>query len=57
MKYKYLAIAEIDTSGTVIQSNIRIISIEMTKTDPSNIRTETTAAYKRKRFGTRKEIL
>ena len=33
---KYLAIAEIDTSGTVIQSNIRIISIEMTKTDPSN---------------------
>ena len=33
---KYLAIAEIDTSGTVIQSNIRIISIEMTKTDPRN---------------------
>ena len=25
---KYLAIAEIDTSGTIIQSNIKIISIE-----------------------------
>ena len=33
---KYLAIAEGDTSGTIIQSNIRIISIETAKTDPSN---------------------
>ena len=33
---KYLAIAEVDTSGTVIQSNIRIISIEKAKTDPTN---------------------
>ena len=33
---KYLAIAEVDTSGTIIQSNIRIISIETAKTDPSN---------------------
>ena len=33
---KYLAIAEVDTSGTIIQSNIRIISIEKAKTDPSN---------------------
>ena len=33
---KYLAIAEVDTSGTVIQSNIRVISIEKARTDPSN---------------------
>ena len=33
---KYLAIAEIDTSGTVIKSNIKIISIESAKTDPDN---------------------
>ena len=33
---KYLAIAEVDTSGTIIQSNIRIISIETARTDPSN---------------------
>ena len=33
---KYLAIAEVDTSGTIIQSNIRVISIEKAKTDPSN---------------------
>ena len=33
---KYLAIAEVDTSGTIIQSNIRVISIEKTKTDPEN---------------------
>ncbi len=33
---KYLAIAEVDTSGSIIQSNIRIISIETAKTDPSN---------------------
>lgn len=33
---KYLAIAEVDTSGTIIQSNTRVISIEKAKTDPSN---------------------
>lgn len=33
---KYLAIAEIDTSGTMIQSNIRIISIESGKNDAEN---------------------
>ena len=33
---KYLAIAEVDTSGTIIQSNIRIMSIEKAKTDPEN---------------------
>ena len=33
---KYLAIAEVDTSGTIIQSNIRVISIEKVKTDPTN---------------------
>ena len=33
---KYLAIAEIDTSGTVIQSNIKIISIEEGKNNPDN---------------------
>lgn len=33
---KYLAIAEVDTSGTIIQSNIRITSIEKARTDPSN---------------------
>ncbi len=33
---KYLAIAEVDTSGTVIQSNIRIIIIEKARTDPEN---------------------
>lgn len=33
---KYLAIAEIDTSGTLIQSNIKIISIEAGKNDPKN---------------------
>ncbi len=33
---KYLAIAEVDTSGTIIQSNVRVISIEKTKTDPEN---------------------
>lgn len=33
---KYLALAEIDTSGTVIQSNIRIISIDAGKNDPDN---------------------
>ena len=34
---KYLAIAEIDTSGTMIQSNVRIISIN----DPANEQDET----------------
>ena len=33
---KYLAIAEIDTSGTIIQSNIKIISIDKASTDPTN---------------------
>lgn len=33
---KHLAIAEVNPSGTVIQSNIRIISIEKAKTDPAN---------------------
>ena len=33
---KYLAIAEVDTSGTIVQSNVRIISIEKANTDPTN---------------------
>ncbi len=33
---KYLALAEIDTSGTLIQSNVKIISIEAGKNDPHN---------------------
>ena len=33
---KYLAIAEVDTSGTIIQSNVRITSIEKARIDPSN---------------------
>lgn len=33
---KYLAIAEIDSSSAVIQSNIKIISIEKAKTEPAN---------------------
>lgn len=33
---KYLAIAEVDTSGTIIQSNIKIVSIEKASTDPTN---------------------
>lgn len=33
---KYLALAEIDTSGTIIQSNIKIISIEEGKNNPEN---------------------
>lgn len=33
---KYLALAEIDTSGTIVQSNIRIISIEEGKNNPEN---------------------
>lgn len=33
---KYLAIAEVDTSGTIIQSNIRTIIIEKARTDPEN---------------------
>lgn len=33
---KYLALSEIDTSGTMIQSNIKIISIEKAQTDPTN---------------------
>lgn len=33
---KYLAIAEVDTSGTMIQSNIKIISIDKAEEDPTN---------------------
>ena len=33
---KYLAIADVDTSGTIVQSHIRVISIEDARTDPSN---------------------
>lgn len=33
---KYLAIAEVDTSGAIIQSNIKIISIEKAESDPTN---------------------
>ena len=33
---KYLAIAEIDTSGTIIQSNIKIFSIEEAKVKAEN---------------------
>lgn len=33
---KYLAIAEVDTSGTIIQSDIKIISIDKASTDPTN---------------------
>lgn len=33
---KYMAIAEVDTSGTIIQSNIKIISIEKASSDPTN---------------------
>ena len=33
---QHLAIAEVDTSGTIIQSNIKIISIEKAKNDPTN---------------------
>lgn len=33
---KYLAIAEVDTSGTMIQSSIKVISIDKTSTDPTN---------------------
>ena len=33
---KYLAIAEVDTSGTMVQSYIRIISIDKAEDDPTN---------------------
>lgn len=33
---KYLALGEIDTQGTLIQSNVKIISVEVAKTDPNN---------------------
>lgn len=45
---KYLAIAEIDTSGTVIQSNVRIISIEQSASDPTNAQDETYKAESNK---------
>lgn len=33
---KYLAIAEVDTSGTMIQSSIKVISIDKASIDPTN---------------------
>ena len=33
---KYLAIAEVDTSGTMVQSYIRVISIDKAEDDPTN---------------------
>ena len=33
---RFLALAEVDTSGTVIQSNVKIISIEKAQSDPEN---------------------
>lgn len=33
---EHLAIAEVDTSGAIIQSNIKIISVEKAKNDPTN---------------------
>lgn len=33
---KYLAIAEVDTSGTMIQSSIRVMSIDKAEKDPTN---------------------
>lgn len=33
---KYLAIAEVDTSGTLIQSNIKVVSFEKAQTDTTN---------------------
>lgn len=33
---KYLAIAEVDTSGTMIKSSIKVISIDKASTDPTN---------------------
>lgn len=33
---KHLAIAEVDTSGTIIQSSIKVLSIEKASSDPTN---------------------
>ena len=33
---KYLAIAEVDTSGSIIQSDVKVISIDKASTDPTN---------------------
>ncbi len=33
---KHLAIAEVDTAGTIIQSNIKIISVEKASSEPTN---------------------
>ena len=33
---RFLALAEVDSSGTIIQSNVKIISIEKAQTDPEN---------------------
>lgn len=43
---KYLAIAEIDTSGTMIQSTIKIVSIDKAKNDPDNYILHTYAGEK-----------
>ena len=32
----YLALAEVDTSGTIIQSNVKVISVEKAQNDPDN---------------------
>lgn len=33
---KYLSIAEVNTTGTLIQSNVKVVSFEKAKTDPTN---------------------
>ena len=33
---RFLALAEVDTSGTIIQSNIKILSVEKAQNDPEN---------------------
>lgn len=33
---EYLAIAEVDTTGAIMQSNVKIISVEKAKSDPTN---------------------
>ena len=43
---EYLAIAEVDTTGAIIQSNIKIISIEKAKTDPTHSVEHTISANK-----------
>ena len=45
---KYLAIAEIDTSGTIVQSSIRIMSIDKATTEPTNALENTYKAQENK---------